>query len=271
MTDGRTEFFGTEAQRALLARGKALFDVVRGDPRFTYYGRTVGLATPEDGDPTLLRSLVALQGSAHFAAVDTDAIAELQSDAEAHGFAVTRYVRWSGAGDALDAARRVLAGARLPDGIEMVRITPETPEPVMTAFAQMALDCGVLPPVRSVLDGRDRSGLCLIARTPEGEVVSCAAGAAFADPAHPKFGDIGWWGMLATRPDHRGSRLSLILGAHALVGLMEERGLKSVFTGVVAGNAPSEAVCARMGLAPEMSETLSLADPGLLPGGRMTK
>jgi hypothetical protein len=205
------------------------------------------------------------------AAVDKDSVAELQNDAEARGFTVTRYVRWSGAGEALAAAHRVLDGARLPEGLELVRVTPETPDTLMAAFAQMALDCGVLPPVRSVLDGRDRSGLCLIARTAEGEVVSCAAGAAFADSSHPRFGDAGWWGMLATRPDYRGARLSLILGAHALIGLMEGKGLKSVFTGVVAGNSASEAVCTRMGLEPETSEVFSLVDRGLLPGGRMTK
>lgn len=271
MTTDRSEYFGTDAQRALLARGRALFDIVRGDVRYSYYGRTVGLMSPADGGLPALRNLLTLQGSAHFAAVSTNEVSALADEARASGFSVTRYVHWSGSESAKETARRIISTTPLPDGIELERLSDRTPDAVTNDFARLAIDCGVLPPVRSVLEGRERSGLCWIARNKAGQVVSCAAGAAFADPAHPVYGDRAWWGMLATRPDCRGARLSLILGAHALIGVLEKTGLKSVFTGVEAGNRSSEAVCARMGLKAQSVETLSLADPRLLPGGRMTK
>ena len=39
------DIYGSDEQRALLRRGRALFDILGQDPRYTYYGRTVGLAT----------------------------------------------------------------------------------------------------------------------------------------------------------------------------------------------------------------------------------
>lgn len=63
------EHFGTEAQRALLARGCHAYALLRDDPRFTYYGRTVCLASPESGDMAMLASLTRLQGSSHYARV----------------------------------------------------------------------------------------------------------------------------------------------------------------------------------------------------------
>ena len=75
--------------------------------------------------------------------------------------------------------------------------------------------------------------------------------------------------MLATEPDMRGRRLSLVLGALAVLESHQRHGLTRFFTGVAPGNAPSEAVCTRLGLA--RCEGYTLADPSLLPGGRMTK
>lgn len=48
-------------------------------------------------------------------------------------------------------------------------------------------------------------------------------------------------------------------------------GFTRFLTDVAPGNAPSHAVCARIGLVPEGRTTLGAADPALLPGGRMTK
>jgi RimJ/RimL family protein N-acetyltransferase len=77
--------------------------------------------------------------------------------------------------------------------------------------------------------------------------------------------------MLATHPEWRGARLSLLLGAHALAAMMERYGFTRVFTGVEPGNAASEAVCTRVGLTPVGTSTLGVADPTVLTSGRMTK
>ena len=77
--------------------------------------------------------------------------------------------------------------------------------------------------------------------------------------------------MLATHDTRRSESLSIILGAEVLIEMHERYGFTEFFTGVEAGNAPSEAVCTRMGLRNTSQSILSVADPSLLPGGRMTK
>jgi hypothetical protein len=43
MMRGDDELFGSDEQRALLRRGCAMAELLRQDPRFSYYGRTVGM------------------------------------------------------------------------------------------------------------------------------------------------------------------------------------------------------------------------------------
>jgi RimJ/RimL family protein N-acetyltransferase len=104
-----------------------------------------------------------------------------------------------------------------------------------------------------------------------GDVVACAAAAAFHHADHALGSAECWWGMLATRADHRGRSLALIPGAQAMCHMHDLHGFTRFFTGVEPGNPPSEAVCTRMGLVRTGLSTLGLADPSLLPGGRMTK
>jgi len=75
----------------------------------------------------------------------------------------------------------------------------------------------------------------------------------------------------ATHPGRRGDRLSLLLGAHALMEMHRRFGFTGAMTGVAPGNRASEAICRRMGLAPRGLSIVGMADPALLPGGRMTK
>ena len=65
--------------------------------------------------------------------------------------------------------------------------------------------------------------------------------------------------------------LSLRLGAEVIVEMNRRYGFSQIFTGVEPGNAPSEAVCTRLGLRATDHSILGMADPDLVPGGRMTK
>jgi hypothetical protein len=125
------------------------------------------------------------------------------------------YARWEGEADALTRAREIIADTPLPDDLTLGWITAETPDPIRAAVAEMALDCGVLPPSFAVLSGTIRPGTACFAMEPSGRVVSLAGAAAFLHPDHPDGRAECWWGMLATHPDRRGARLSLLLGAHA--------------------------------------------------------
>ncbi|MDU8912617.1 N-acetyltransferase [Aestuariicoccus sp. MJ-SS9] len=272
MTD-RTDdpYFGSPEQRALLRRGRALFEILKDEPGYTYYGRTVGLATPGDGGIARLAALARLQGNSNISRLPDDILPELVAATEAAELTPAVYARWVGAEDAIRAARRIVEETSLPPGLTAMWLTPETPRPVLDAFAETALSCAVLPPSLEVLTGCLRPGLTRIAVAEDGSVASCAAAAAYLHPGHPHGATECWWGMLATAERWRGHRLSLRLGAEALLEMRARHGFTTFFTGVEPGNAPSEAVCARIGLQKEPFATLGVADPSLVPGGRMTK
>jgi hypothetical protein len=265
------DLFGSPEQQALLARGAALHRVTASDPTRTYYGRTVGLTGLEAGDVDDLADLALLQGNASYAKVPDAAVPGLIRDCEARGLNPVHYARWEGEADALTRAREIIADTTLPDDLTLGWITAETPDPVRAAVAEMALDCGVLPPSFAVLSGTARPGAACFAMEPSGRVVSLAGAAAHLHADHPDGGTECWWGMLATRVDRRGARLSLLLGAHAMVAMADRYGFTRVFTGVVPGNAASEAVCARVGLVPAGTSIVGAADPTVLSSGRMTK
>lgn len=65
----RSEFFGSAEQRVILRRGRGTSALLGQDVRYTYYGRTVGLMGPEDGDIDQLATLAMVQGSTPWAAV----------------------------------------------------------------------------------------------------------------------------------------------------------------------------------------------------------
>ncbi|MGX0876978.1 hypothetical protein ACSSV4_001662 [Roseovarius sp. MBR-154] len=265
------EVFGTEAQRALLTRGAYAYALLRDNPRFSYYGRTVGIATPESGDISLLSALTRLQGSSAYGRVPNVDLPRHVETAREQGLAITVYTRWEGGVAARDTARAILRDHPLPNDLTTEWIDADAPSERLAVLAEVALACGVLPPAGAVLRGQARPGLGLIARDREGRAVACAGAAAYVHPDQTLGRAQCWWGMLATHPGRRGERLALILGAMALIRMQDRYGFTQVFTGVEPGNAASEAVCRRMGLAPADTSVLSVADAALLPGGRMTK
>ena len=265
------EYFGTDDQRAVLRRGQSMAVLLWGDARFGYYGRTVGLVSPQDGGIEDLAALARIQGYSNYSAVPENATATLKAQLEARGLIPTHYAKWEGTDAALSAARDVIATVALPDDITVHRMDGATSREHMDSFAAMALGCGVLPLCGAAMRGLLRPSVCLFALDSRNTVVSCAATSAFAHKDHPVWADQAWWGMLATDPSRRGQRLALILGAMAIRDMAADFGFRNFMTGVVPGNAPSEAVCARMGLVRGESAIIGCADPHALTSGRMTK
>lgn len=270
MTDTGPEYFGSQAQRALLTRGSAMYEILRDDPRYTYYGRTVGLAHADQEDVQRLVALTRLQGSSHFASVENAELAQFTTAVEAQGITATCYAHWEGAEAACDSARAILRDHPLPADLTCHWIDGTAPPATLQRLGDVALACGVLPPAGAVLRGVAKPGLALVAVDAGGRAVACAGAAAHLHADHPEGRQECWWGMLATDPSRRGARLALILGAMSLLEMQARHGFTRFFTGVVPGNAASEAVCRRIGLTPAGTSTLSTADAALLPGGRMT-
>lgn len=263
------EYFGTDAQQALLRRGAAMYAALRDDPRYGYYGRIVGLFSPDQGPAGLLRALCHLQGASHYSRTPDAELPALRARFEAQGLCTTTYARWHGGAAALAAARHILDTTPLPDDLTVLRLGPDTSREDAAKLGAVALDCGVLPPAGSVLRGMTIPGLGLVALDRAGRPVACAGAAAYT---HRDFADPHcWWGMLATRPERRGERLALVLGAMAILDMRERYGFRSFYTGVQPGNAASEAVCTRMGLHHDGFSIINVVDPAQLPGGRLTR
>jgi hypothetical protein len=270
-SQSETEFFGSPEQTALLRRGHALHAALRDDPRMCYYGRLVGLSTPDDGDIDLLCNLVTLQGVSNYAAVPASQTDALRAQIEARGLVVTTFRRWTGAAKALARARSILDTTALPDDVTSHPIDTTSPPRHLHQLAEVATICGVLPPAGGVLRGRIKPGAARVATEPSGRAVCCAGAAGFAHPDHPTLGHETWWGMLATHPDRRGAKLSLILGAQTMLDMHRRYGAHTFMTGIQSGNAASESICARLGLAPDGANVLNVVDPAALKGGKMTR
>lgn len=267
----KDEFFGSDDQRAVLRRGRGLAALLGQDRRYSYYGRSVGLPGPEDGDIDHLAALVTVQGYSAYYAVPLGKVEAIRNSMVARGLVPMLYDKWEGSGSAIAAARQVVATVSLPDDVTMLRLDASTADGQLASLAEMALGCGVLPPCGEVLRGLLRPAVCLVAVDRALRVVSCAASSAYAHEDHPRHGGQAWWGMLATDPARRGQRLALVLGAHALLEMETRFGFGDFMTGVEPGNAPSEAICARMGLSKGHSAMIACADPRALASGRITK
>ncbi len=265
------EYFGTPAQQDLARRARALFEVVKGDPRFTYYGRGVGIVRPQDGGIDLMSAVIALTGACHFAASADDEVPQIEAALQDRGLSTTVFVRWTGSDDAIAKARDIVAQTAYPTDVTIHKLNADSPPEHLIKLAEVAETGGVLAPAGSVLRGQTRPGLGIVALDAQGRAVSCAGAAGFCHPDHPEYASQCWWGMLATHPDRRGERLALVLGAMALIEMRDRYGFASFMTGVVAGNAASEALCKRLGLSPDGKSVVSAVDATVVPGGRITK
>jgi hypothetical protein len=267
----KEEYFGDGDQQALLKRGRALSELLKHDKRFSYYGRTVGIATMEDGDLDTLTALARVQGNSNCATVPEGECQTYASALKARGLNPVVYNKWEVSEAPLKAARGIVDTVPHPVDVTLVCVTPETPLRVLDSAAQMALACGVLPTCGAALRGLLQPSVTFLALDQTENVVSIAAASAYAHPDHASLSGQAWWGMLATHPSRRGQSMALVLGAHAILELERRFGFRSFMTGVEAGNAPSEAVSSKMGLAPEGMTIVGCADPKALSGGRMTK
>jgi hypothetical protein len=265
------EFFGSPDQQALLARGLALYDLLDGNPAMTYYGRGVGVVWGAPEATALLGRLATVQGVSNLSFVPDAEVPGLRGDLEARGYAVTHYASLEGSDDALAAAEGTLADHAAPPDVSIHVITEDSPAGHLQALADVSLGAGVLPVSGCILRGQRRPAVSVVALDAAGDGVSCAAASSFAHPDDPEFGRTAWWGMLATRPDRKGERLALILGAIAMREMHRRHGIGTFFTGIQAGNMASEAVCRRSGLAPSGRSILTPVDPTVIVGGKLTK
>lgn len=264
-------FFGSDAQQALLRKGASAYQLFRDHADFTYYGRTVGITSLQEVPLDTLVALSRLQGNSTLGTLTKKEAKTVVAAVEAQGLSANLFARWSSTAECLDNARSILASRKLPNDLALEWLSTATPDDKRQSLADLALSVGVLPPNMSVLTGEVKPGICAMAVDEQGKVVSSAAAAMYTSDKSSSTQTPIWWGMLATREDQRGRGLSMYLGAAVMIEMANRFGYSEFFTGVTPGNAPSEAVCARMALVDDGTLILSAVDPTLMPGGRMTK
>lgn len=92
------------------------------DRRYSYYGRTVGLPGPEDGDIDHLAALAIVQGSATCLAVPVTQAEAIKTSDFSPRFGAMHYDKWQGCESAIAAARQVVATVSLPEDMTMLRL-----------------------------------------------------------------------------------------------------------------------------------------------------
>ncbi|MDU8909790.1 hypothetical protein [Aestuariicoccus sp. MJ-SS9] len=262
------EYFGSDTQKALQYRAWQLWTLLRDDPRFYCHGRGVGLADWNSGDIREQKALARLQGIGAVEGVPDpeDHCARL----ETRGLRTDRFNRWQSGPDVLDIARSVRNARPLPPDLTVQATGSDTPADEMAGLDALTQGCGVLLPMGAFLRGHDRPTVCLYASDGAGRIVGAAASIAQFHPDHPK-GGTAWWGMLSTDESRRGERIALILGAMAMLEMNARFGFATFSTGIREGNAPSEALCTKLGLRPTGDAVVIAIDPATFAADRVTK
>lgn len=270
MDTENSEYFGTEAQQGLQWRTEQLWRLVKDDQRFSCHGRAVALADYDKDNLSIHLALARLQGVSPLEGVDLASAAVRKSELQEEGLACDEYAEWIGGKNSISAAQSMLQDRSLPDDLTVTEIGLTTPLADLKKLDSLTQRCDVLLPMGSFLRGKHRPSVFLFAKDTDGRVVGASAAVAQFHADHPKSGTV-WWGMLATDDTRRGEGIALILGAMALREINQKFGYTDCFTGIRAGNEPSEALCTKLGLAPSGDVDLIAIYPPAFSGGQLTK
>ena len=264
------EYFGSPTQQGLQRRAAAMWALLGDDPAYCCHGRAVGVTDPSPDSLAQQISLARLQGVSSCEGVSEREVAARRAALQAAGLSLDEYVSWTGGAGAIQTARNVLASRSLPAGLTIGQVDADTPAEVMQQLDRVTASCEVLLPMGQFMRGIARPAVCVYAQTADGEVVATSAAVAQFHPASSR-GREFWWGMLATDDRYRGQGLALLLGADSLVRMVDRYDMTGFFTGIRAGNAPSERLCTKLGLeATDRTIIISIA-PEVFAAGSVTK
>ena len=241
------EFFGAPEKAAVSIRSANLWQLLRDNPRYSYYGRRVSLCDPGPDTADILSAMARLQGAAvcnYYPAADA---AALFAELEARGLSTDRHEHFRGGEAALAASRQAEQAHALPPDLTVGILDARTPAELVAEVAALCQSCEVMPLPASVMRGQSCDGVCLFATDLDGRVVATASSFMNHHRASPHASD-AFWGMLATRQDRRGEKIALLLGARAIVHMWERHGARGFITGVRADNLSSQALCNKLGV-----------------------
>lgn len=268
--DTSEEYFGTPENIAAMARSAALWSLLQHDPRFAYYGRLVGLSQPVANTTEVLAALARLQGASACYFHPKSDMDTFFAEIARLGLSADRHEHFQGGESAYAAARTIQAEHRLPGDLTPRRIDRDTPAGFLAETVHLMETCSVMPVPASFLRGHRGNGICLVACDQTGAPVAVAT-SLFMHPPDSPHADTVFWGMLATRPDRRGQKVALVLGAQAMVHMWEVKGARAFMTGVRQDNASSTALCNRLGVVDTDCAYAVCVDPQTLGRDSVTK
>lgn len=264
------KYFGTPDQQALERRAGLLWQIVKGDPRYSSHGRAVAVIEGRAEDVDLQIALARVQGVGPSPRLTPEVMQARKTAIEAAGLVTDVYEHWASGPSAIPVARDLLARRALPDELAVLQVGLDSTDQEFRSLDALTQSCGVLLPASNFLCGAEGPAVCFYARTAEGEAVGVAAAVAESPPSSAA-ADRSWWGMLSTAAPWRGRGIAKLLGAMALVAMADRYKMRVFGTGIRAGNTESEVLCAGLGFAPSGLHDLMAIDPVTISGGRMTK
>ena len=263
-------YFGTPDQQALERRADDLWQIVKGDPRYSCHGRAVALIADGADDVGLQIALARLQGVGPSPRLTCGVTTSRQKAIRDAGLVTDIYQHWSSDDTAIAIAGDLLARRALPAELTLHEVGTQTGESDYRSLDALTQSCGVLLPAAHFLNGRERPAVCLYASTADGEAVGVAAAIA-ENPPKSSVADRAWWGMLSTATNWRGRGIAKLLGAMTLVAMAERHNIRIFGTGIRAGNTGSARLCEGLGFSNSGLSDLMAIDPATMSGGRMTK
>ncbi len=255
------EYFGSEAQNLLMRRGRDLYQLVRADARLAFHGRSIILLGDRGGETAPLMARIArLCGASAIHFYPSEKTGALKAELTGLGQNAAHWEFCTGGLEAYETCKAILADVPLPGDLRLVRLSADSPAALVRATAELSMDCGVMPLPGRQMRGLANPGLCLVAVDASGAPVATGSSYRYTHP-DSDYRDHAFWGVLATRPDRRGQKLAMILGAHAIVRMWEEFGMRGFTTGIKADNPASLAVCARQGVRPSGQTFIACTNP----------
>lgn len=264
------EFFGSPERIALARRSANLWSLLRDNPRYAYYGRLVALSDPGPDAAEILSAMARLQGAAVSYFYPVSAAESLIAQLEERGLATDRHEHFWGGETALAASRKAQEDFALPADLCISAIDEGTSREFVGEVAELCQSCDVMPVPGSIMRGQARKGICLVATDQNRRPVATASSYMIHHASSPRAKD-AFWGMLATREDRRGERISLLLGAQAIVHMWERHGARGFMTGVRADNSSSQALCNKLGVHATDWIYASCIDREMFGGSSITK
>jgi hypothetical protein len=211
------EYFGTEAQNALMKRGRDLYKLVQADPRLAFHGRSIILLGGRGADTAPLMARIArLCGASAIHFYPSEKTEALKAELTGLGQNAADWDLCTGGRQAYENCKALMAEIPLPGDLRLKRLSADSPAALVRATAELSMDCGVMPMPGRQMRGLANPGLCLVAVDADGAPVATGSSYRYTHP-DSDYRDYAFWGMLATRPDRRGQKLAVILGATAIV------------------------------------------------------